>query len=87
MNNIIKLNSQIEIDLSKLIDSRLLVQANSGGGRWQQSQSGGTPTIPVNNTTKTNTPSMMDKINLAAKTKGTDNTIKNTWNSVLNWFK
>lgn len=30
---IIKLNRNTEIDLSKLIDSRLLVQANSGGGK------------------------------------------------------
>lgn len=29
----IKLNSTIEIDLPKLIDSRLLIQANSGGGK------------------------------------------------------
>ncbi len=33
MKNIIKLNDKIEIDLMKLIDSRLLVQANSGGGK------------------------------------------------------
>lgn len=33
MNTSIKLNPQTEIDLSKLIDSRLLVQANSGGGK------------------------------------------------------
>lgn len=33
MKDIIKLNNEIEIDLPKLIDSRLLVQANSGGGK------------------------------------------------------
>jgi uncharacterized protein len=33
MNKTIKLNSTDEIDLEKLIESRLLVQANSGGGK------------------------------------------------------
>ena len=33
MKNIIKLNDKIKIDLIKLVDSRLLVQANSGGGK------------------------------------------------------
>src|SRR5579885_1641201 len=33
MNGTIKLNSTITINLPKLIDSRLLVQANSGGGK------------------------------------------------------
>lgn len=33
MKEIIKLNNETEIDLTKLIDSRLLVQANSGGGK------------------------------------------------------
>ncbi|MFA4833595.1 MAG: DUF87 domain-containing protein [Patescibacteria group bacterium] len=33
MKNIIKLNSEIEIDLPKLIVGKLLVQANSGGGK------------------------------------------------------
>lgn len=33
MSNIIKLNQNTNIDLDKLIDSRLLVQANSGGGK------------------------------------------------------
>ncbi len=33
MTKNIKLNNQIAIDLPKLIDSRLLVQANSGGGK------------------------------------------------------
>src|SRR3990167_11565748 len=32
-NSIIKLNSKTEIDLLKLIESRLLIQANSGGGK------------------------------------------------------
>jgi hypothetical protein len=33
MRQVIKLNREIEVDLPKLIDSRLLVQANSGGGK------------------------------------------------------
>lgn len=33
MNQFIKLNNQTEIDLPKLIESKLLVQANSGGGK------------------------------------------------------
>ncbi|MGH7782244.1 MAG: ATP-binding protein [Candidatus Binatia bacterium] len=33
MKEAIKLNNEIEIDLPKLIESRLLVQANSGGGK------------------------------------------------------
>jgi uncharacterized protein len=33
MNESIKLNDEVSIDLPKLIDSRLLVQANSGGGK------------------------------------------------------
>lgn len=33
MNYKIKLNENTEVDLAKLIDSRLLVQANSGGGK------------------------------------------------------
>ena len=33
MSKTIKLNSEISIDLDKLIDTRLLVQANSGGGK------------------------------------------------------
>ena len=33
MNQVIKLNSEIEISLPKLIESKLLVQANSGGGK------------------------------------------------------
>ncbi len=33
MKQVIKLNNQTEIDLPKLIESKLLVQANSGGGK------------------------------------------------------
>jgi hypothetical protein len=33
VNHFIKLNNQTEIDLPKLIESKLLVQANSGGGK------------------------------------------------------
>jgi uncharacterized protein len=33
MNQIIKLNNEEHIDLQKLIDSRLLIQANSGSGK------------------------------------------------------
>lgn len=33
MKNVIKLNNEIEIDLQRLIESKLLVQANSGGGK------------------------------------------------------
>jgi DNA helicase HerA-like ATPase len=33
MKEVLKLNNQIEIDLPKLIESKLLVQANSGGGK------------------------------------------------------
>jgi DNA helicase HerA-like ATPase len=33
VNQFIKLNNQTEIDLPKLIESKLLVQANSGGGK------------------------------------------------------
>lgn len=33
MNGVIKINSKTSIDLPKLVESRLLVQANSGGGK------------------------------------------------------
>jgi len=35
MNESIKLNNEVAIDVPKLIDSRLLIQANSGGGKSQ----------------------------------------------------
>jgi hypothetical protein len=63
---------------------------SNGSGRWQQAQgtnNSATTTPPVNTGTQSSSPSMIDKINSSAKSKGTDSTIKNAWNSVVNWFK